>query len=604
MFRTRRNHLNTPAVEKHHGGRHYHIGQLVTFNLLIIALLVETTQAATPLYHTAWPCEHGDGARHQFTELPGLNVQHATRFKVQAVDLPTQWTFPGGRTLEAPHFAFTRNRDELFVIGNSVNPSTGMATGWLARFHAADLYETPEVIWLETPGFDAGSLSAVMHSNGFIYVASGNLLFKLNSSPAVVSNPFDIFFDGRYLPEVESNINILSDGKLLVKGGWETKDGKHCSTLLLFDPGQGDAPLQHLQTIVLPELSRGRACVYAHNGGPEYVYCIGDTTVHRYEYDSSLGRLSEQPDGWRFRYMDLLNDSSPGNAPTFMDGNLFMMNNGVPAPGNWPTDPMYVLRVSLSNSEDYQKYDAPFGTPNGFSFSKMAADPQHHILFPMDARNNHIGAFEYHPHNRSLNQLWTKDYHVSAIFAGSSTSGEIYINHFRQSQQSDLLMALDIRSGANLYQVNTGSTKSSLAGFAVGYPQKANETGSVYYLGGTVLCGVSGLTTRRGALAAPATASSTTALGANYPNPFNPETWIPYELSEATMVRIQIHDSVGHLVRSLDLGWQLAGIYRSRSQAAYWDGRNDRGERVAGGVYFYSLQADGFTARRKMVIAK
>ena len=95
-----------------------------------------------------------------------------------------------------------------------------------------------------------------------------------------------------------------------------------------------------------------------------------------------------------------------------------------------------------------------------------------------------------------------------------------------------------------------------------------------------------------------------TRLLANYPNPFNPETWIPYHLAADTVVEIRIYDTRGSFVRSLELGHQRAGIYTGRGRAAYWDGRNDVGERVASGVYFYQLQADGLSSLRKMVILK
>ena len=96
----------------------------------------------------------------------------------------------------------------------------------------------------------------------------------------------------------------------------------------------------------------------------------------------------------------------------------------------------------------------------------------------------------------------------------------------------------------------------------------------------------------------------TTVLLANYPNPFNPETWIPYQLATDTDVHILIYDARGILVRRHELGHQPAGTYTSRSRAAYWDGRNDVGERVASGVYFYTLTADDFMATRKMLIRK
>lgn len=95
-----------------------------------------------------------------------------------------------------------------------------------------------------------------------------------------------------------------------------------------------------------------------------------------------------------------------------------------------------------------------------------------------------------------------------------------------------------------------------------------------------------------------------TVLLPNYPNPFNPETWIPYQLSNASDVQITIYDTKGIVVRSLVLGYQAAGYYRGKSRAAYWDGRNGLGENVASGVYFYQLQAGEISPMRKMVILK
>ena len=105
-----------------------------------------------------------------------------------------------------------------------------------------------------------------------------------------------------------------------------------------------------------------------------------------------------------------------------------------------------------------------------------------------------------------------------------------------------------------------------------------------------------------------------TELLANYPNPFNPETWIPYRLAEDAFVTLTIYDLNGRVVRTLEIGHRIAAIYESRSKAIYWDGRNDMGERVASGVYFYHLSADrsglsvphrsDYSATRKMLIIK
>ena len=95
-----------------------------------------------------------------------------------------------------------------------------------------------------------------------------------------------------------------------------------------------------------------------------------------------------------------------------------------------------------------------------------------------------------------------------------------------------------------------------------------------------------------------------TQLLANYPNPFNPETWIPYELATDTEVRLTIYNTHGVVIRTLQLGHQSAGYYVGRDRAAYWDGRNAYGEQVASGIYFYQLETDAMSSMRKMVILK
>ena len=95
-----------------------------------------------------------------------------------------------------------------------------------------------------------------------------------------------------------------------------------------------------------------------------------------------------------------------------------------------------------------------------------------------------------------------------------------------------------------------------------------------------------------------------TALLANFPNPFNPETWIPYQLAGDADVTLTIYDTSGIMVRRLDLGHQLAGFYTNRGNAAHWDGRNENGESVSSGVYFYQLGTPSFRQIRRMVILK
>jgi len=90
----------------------------------------------------------------------------------------------------------------------------------------------------------------------------------------------------------------------------------------------------------------------------------------------------------------------------------------------------------------------------------------------------------------------------------------------------------------------------------------------------------------------------------NYPNPFNPETWIPYQLNKGVDVVVKIYSLSGLLIRTLNLGYKSAGIYTSQDKAIYWDGKNEAGERIASGIYFYTIQAEDFVATKRMVIAK
>jgi WD40 repeat protein len=96
-----------------------------------------------------------------------------------------------------------------------------------------------------------------------------------------------------------------------------------------------------------------------------------------------------------------------------------------------------------------------------------------------------------------------------------------------------------------------------------------------------------------------------TELYQNFPNPFNPETWIPFSLANRERVVIRIYSSTGQLVRTLDLGQKPSGAYLSREEAAHWDGRNEKGELVASDVYFCVIEAGGSsTDLRKMVMVR
>ena len=95
-----------------------------------------------------------------------------------------------------------------------------------------------------------------------------------------------------------------------------------------------------------------------------------------------------------------------------------------------------------------------------------------------------------------------------------------------------------------------------------------------------------------------------TALLQNYPNPFNPETWISFVLAEPADVQIIIYDVAGSPIRTLELGNRSAGVYHSKEKAGYWDGKNDAGEALSSGVYFYELRTGGKTSVRKAILLK
>ena len=95
-----------------------------------------------------------------------------------------------------------------------------------------------------------------------------------------------------------------------------------------------------------------------------------------------------------------------------------------------------------------------------------------------------------------------------------------------------------------------------------------------------------------------------TQLLANYPNPFNPETWIPFKLAKDSKVTARIYDVTGKQIRMIELGHVTAGNYVEVNKAIYWDGRIEDGEQVSSGTYFYQIEAGDYTETRKMVILK
>ena len=102
----------------------------------------------------------------------------------------------------------------------------------------------------------------------------------------------------------------------------------------------------------------------------------------------------------------------------------------------------------------------------------------------------------------------------------------------------------------------------------------------------------------------PVRLSTQTQLLANYPNPFNPETWIPFQLAQDATVTIKIYDVTGKQIRMIQLGHVPAGNYVESNRAIYWDGKTNTGEQVSSGAYFYQLKAGDYIEARKMVVLK
>ena len=143
------------------------------------------------------------------------------------------------------------------------------------------------------------------------------------------------------------------------------------------------------------------------------------------------------------------------------------------------------------------------------------------------------------------------------------------------------------------YKIEGAETEKRLSFYLNG--EKVETVEDIYWLGDKIIQRID-LTAR--------TLPKASMMGQNYPNPFNPDTWIPYELKENALVEIAIYTNTGQLVRTLKLGEKPAGFYTSKDKAAYWDGRNEFGEGVASGIYFYTIKAGDFTAIRKMIVIK
>ena len=176
-------------------------------------------------------------------------------------------------------------------------------------------------------------------------------------------------------------------------------------------------------------------------------------------------------------------------------------------------------------------------------------------------------------------------------------TGRNYVRSFFSIERALTITGIDGVSVDNVYRISNTKVTVELA-FNGDFDTDATLT---FTVGAAAIVGYNGP-----ALTAQITVTAIreNALLANFPNPFNPETWIPYKLAKPAEVTLYIYAVNGTLVRTLSLGHQAVGIYQNRSRAAYWDGKNEFGESVASGLYFYTLTAGDFSATRKMLIRK
>ena len=231
-----------------------------------------------------------------------------------------------------------------------------------------------------------------------------------------------------------------------------------------------------------------------------------------------------------------------------------------------------IQRANL-NGTNVEDVVTGLGSPRG-----IALDVLRRKMYWIDSRTDKIQRADLN--GRNVKDLVTGINIGSATLALNVSNGKMYWadNHQNKVYRANL-------NGTRIERLYSGSSARGIA-LAVGSGAAANAAPLAASTN-----------------SAPVLSSETTLLP-NYPNPFNPETWIPYQLAEPADVSISIYAADGTLVRTLDLGHRSVGIYESRSRAAYWDGSNALGEPVASGVYFYTLTAAEFTATRKMLIMK
>jgi hypothetical protein len=538
------------------------ISVIIVFVCLLFATL-EVLSVEYQLYDSPFPSENYNGPATNCSPYDGLLEPNL------AETIEKQGLYPAA-------FCFvSREPDELYVIAGM-----GPIPNYIAKVNplTLDLIKKTE---LNLGTADYWPPSIVIHANGYIYVTAQNICYKLTPDIDIVSYYILPIIDGKY-----NSMKAFSDGNLICKGL-----GSTYSSVTLLD--QNLKPI--IPELVLPEKSYGRLAVHIRNN-KEYLYVTCDTILLRYQYIPGAMPRLEKDKGWSYKYRRASSRlQTGGGVASFIDDNAYFVDNASSNPK--PLGPIHLMRVNLDDSRDAQRF-MPFGRlRRGYRFNKHLTDPINGIIVVGDTTNSKMAGYRYLGNNE-FEELWLKDYESGIVCSSSSSTKQLYVTDLKDGY--DNIVILDIETGEELNRIVTSSTYISLAGVTFGWN---NDVFCV--------CGNSSVRLHNDTLKqqiqafhAPKSAPSVSTLHPNFPNPFNPDTWIPYSLTTNDFVSLDIYNPQGRRIRHIELGYKTAGAYISKGKAAHWDGRNELGEEVPSGIYFYSIRAGEFKATRRMIILK
>jgi hypothetical protein len=535
------------------------ISVVIVFGCFLF-VMSEALSVEYQLYDSPFPSENYNGPATNCSPYGGLIEPNLAK------SIEKQGLYPAA-------FCFvSREPDELYVVGGM-----GKIPNYIAKVNPLTL-DLIKKTSLNLGEADYWPPSVVVHANGYIYVTAQNICYKLTPDIDIVSYYILPITDGEY-----NSMKTFSDGNLICKGL-----GSTYSSVTLLD--QNLNPI--IPELVLPEKSYGRISVHIYND-KEYVYITGETTLIRYEYISGAIPRLERDYRWFYRYrLASLRLQTAGGVASFIDNNAYFMDNANSNPK--PLGPIHLLRVNLDDSRDAQRF-TPFGLMRGYHFNKHLVDAVHGIIVVGDTTNSKIGGYRYLGGNQ-FQELWVKNYESGIVCSSSSSTKQLYVSDFKDGR--DNIVRLNIETGEELKRIVTSSTSTSLAGVTLGW----ND--DVFWVSGGCSVRMYNDSQQTQVLQAPKPALSVSMLYPNFPNPFNPDTWISYSLAADAFVSLDIYNLQGIRIRHIELGYKSAGLYISKEEAAHWDGRNELGEEVPSGIYFYSIQAGEFKATRRMIVLK